>query len=182
VKRRNFYGPKPPPEPEWPNITTLRCPLPWGCLPTAYAMATGIPFYEWINAIGHDGSEVIFDYLPDPQRRRGFHYQELYRAALTFGIATTEIQLNPVTTTDGKNRYPLVFKEGNVLSFTETLKGRRAVIGGVNSEGVGHAVAFDGDLWLAYDPVKPEPATLWDGSLDPKIAFLLHRLPLTKRA
>jgi len=165
----------------WPHIAMLKTPLPWGCLPTAFSMATGIPFYEWINATGHDGSEIIFEYLPDPQRRRGWHPQELIRAALGFGIAVTEIQTNPVITTDGKNRYPLAYREGNVLAFAEALKGQRAVIGGVTSEGLGHAVAFDGDLWLAFNSVKSSPTTLWDGGFDPKIAYLLHRIDLTNR-
>lgn len=163
----------------WPHIPMRSCPTAWSCLPTAFSMATGIPYEKWIDAIGHDGSLVIFEYLDDPQKRRGFHPQEMIRAALSFGIGVTELQVNPTITTDGKNRYPVVFEGGNVLSFATALRGQRAVIGGVTNRGVGHAVAFDGDLWLVFDPARTAPATLWDGLFTPTMAFILHRLNLT---
>jgi hypothetical protein len=160
----------------WPHIPLLPSQTPWGCLPTAFCMATGIPYPEWIKAIGHDGGQIVFEYLPEPQNRRGFHPQEMIRAALSFGIGVTELQVNPVITTDGVNRYPVAFEGGNVLSFSTVLRGQRAVVGGVTNKGVGHAVAFDGDLWLVFDPARTAPATLWDGLFTPKLAYILHRL------
>lgn len=159
----------------WPNIVPLRSPLPWACLPTAFSMATGVPFWKWILAIGHDGGQVIFENLPEPLKRRGFHPQELIRAALSFDIAVTELQINPVITTDGKNRYPVVYEGGNLRAFTEALYGRRAVIGGMTDMGLGHAVAWDGDLALCYDPARTEPYPLLGAGFQPKYAFLLTK-------
>lgn len=160
----------------WPHIALQPCPTSWGCLPTAFSMATGIPYPEWIKAIGHDGGQIVFEYLPEPQNRRGFHPQEMIRAALSFGIGVTELQVNPVITTDGVNRYAVVFDGGNVQSFATALRGRRAVIGGVTNKGIGHAVAFDGDLWMQFDSARKSPATLWDGLFTHKLAYVLHRL------
>lgn len=162
----------------WPHARLVRSPLPWGCLPTAFSMATGIPFHKWIEAIGHDGGTIIYEYLPDPQKRRGFHPQELVRAALSFGIACTEIQVNPVITTNGDNRYPIAFKDGNVVSFLKMLEGQRAVVGGVMASGVGHAVAFDGVLMAMFDPNAATPSVGW-GDFVPRNAYLLHRIDLT---
>lgn len=163
----------------WPNIVPIRSPLSWACLPTAFSMATGIPFWTLIKEIGHDGSDVIFDYLPDPLNRRGFHPQELIRVMLDHQIAVTELQINPVITTDGKNRYPVVYAGGNFNLFIDRLDGSRAVIAGVTDGGVGHAVAWDGDLYLCFDPATNDPHPLLGVGFNPKFAYLLHRICLT---
>jgi len=160
----------------WPHIALRKSPVAWGCLPTSFSMATGIPYEEWVAAIGHDGSQIIFEYLPDPTRRRGFHPQELIRAALGFGISVTELQINPITTTDGRNMFPIIYKDGNVAAFMDMLRGQRAVIAGITNVGIGHACAFDGDLWLRFDSACNEPVPLWDGTFTPSYAYLLHHL------
>lgn len=163
----------------WPHCKLMKPPLPWGCLPTAFCVATGIPFYEWINCIGHDGSQIVFEFLPEPQNRRGFHPQELIKAALTFGVAVTELQVNPIVTTDGKNRYPVVYRGGNAEAFSEALRGQRAVIGGITRAGLGHAAAWDGELGLLFDGVRSAPARLYDEGFKPTTAYILHRISLT---
>ena len=48
----------------------------WSCLPTAFAIATDHSVQEILRRIGHDGSEIVWPDLPDPQCRRSFHVQE----------------------------------------------------------------------------------------------------------
>lgn len=53
-------------------------PNAWSCLPAAVAMAVGEKPRDVIEFIGHDGSEIIFPDLPEPQNRRGFHIGEMF--------------------------------------------------------------------------------------------------------
>jgi hypothetical protein len=92
------------------------------------------------------------------------------------GIAVTELQVYPTLTTDGKNCFPILYSGGNVRAFRETLRGQRAVLAGTTNKGIGHAVAFDGELELVFDPARTEPAWLFDDVFTPSYALILHRI------
>jgi hypothetical protein len=52
-------------------------PNKWSCLPTCLAMALDLELPDVFERIGHDGSEILWSDLPDPQRRRAFAYEEI---------------------------------------------------------------------------------------------------------
>lgn len=71
----------------------LKKPNRWSCLSTAFAMAIDRSFDEVIEAIGHDGSEIIWPELEEPFKRRAFHIEELQYIALRFGVIL--VQFSP---------------------------------------------------------------------------------------
>ncbi len=70
-------------------------PNAWSCVITALAMTLDIPVEDVIKEAGHDGSEIIFPLLEEPQCRKGFHFQELVKIAWRHGYAMTPIELFP---------------------------------------------------------------------------------------
>ena len=45
----------------------------------------------------------------------------------------------------------------------------------MTNRGTGHAVAYDGDLNLVFDPARTFPAKLFDGEFTPHYALILTR-------
>lgn len=68
-------------------------PNRWSCIPTAFAMAAGIPVSDFILKIGHDGSKVMHPDLLEPNGRKAFHIQECLAVCLDFGIKFTPFEL-----------------------------------------------------------------------------------------
>lgn len=124
--------------------------LRWQCLPTAFAMALDVPLADVLQAVGHDGSEIVEPSLPEPACRRGFHPQELLDVCLRRGFAATLVELFPVLRSlpTGGDRV-LVFPEGNWERFTRAIKSSRGVIEGRGAR-TGHAVAYENGR--IYDP------------------------------
>ncbi len=61
-------------------ITLQQRPEGWMCMPIAFAMALDMPVADLLEAIGHDGSKIIFPNRPAPACHQGFHIQELIKA------------------------------------------------------------------------------------------------------
>ena len=126
-------------------------PNRWSCIPTSFAMALDIPVDEFIQAIGHDGSEIIGPALAAPAGRRGFHEQECLTVAVTRGFACTPIEFTPASQfLDGQKR-PIEFPagaatfDGNRDRFSRHVNTSRGVVTGM-SRRTRHAVAFDHGL------------------------------------
>lgn len=64
----------------------------WSCLPTAWSYVIGWPVWSIIKAIGHNGSQICWPNLPEPNCRRGFHPQELIYLGDRFGFVTTTFE------------------------------------------------------------------------------------------
>jgi len=102
---------------------------------------------EWlIEKIGHDGSEVWWPRLPDPQSRRGFHIQELIDIAFTCGFAVTPFEAWPVSR--GETCIPVPLRIPAEQRIYSIATGRPGVATGVNGKGVPHAIAWDGSKVL----------------------------------
>jgi hypothetical protein len=69
----------------------MRQPTPWSCLPTAFAMTSGVSMKEILEVIGHDGSEICWPDLEEPFCRRGFCVQEIVVAGLILGFSVMNI-------------------------------------------------------------------------------------------
>lgn len=122
-------------------------PNAWSCLPTAFAMCLDVPTQKVIEAIGHDGSEVIFEDYPDPMCRRGFHTSELMDYCLrVHGLYVSLIPLSVRLWTKDNKAYHDLYKDENIderLAFY--LSNKRAVVLEPT-----HAIAYDGHE--LYDP------------------------------
>jgi len=121
----------------------LKTPNSWSCLPTAFAIALEVPLEAVLAIVGHDGSEERFKSLPDPQRRRGFHQQEMVKMCLEDGIAATPIELLPSVAPYGD---PVAYGDprGECDWFFQNLRDSEGVLECRTSMGVGHAVAYSG--------------------------------------
>ena len=119
-------------------------PTRWSCLPTAFAMAMNKPVVEIFKAIGHDGSEILFPALEEPQNRRAFHIAECIRAAYMAGYAVTQFEVHPILSPDGIHTVDFEI----IPPFKMTSFG--VATGRPLGKFLRHAVAFEGTT--AYDP------------------------------
>jgi len=88
-------------------------PYPWSCLASSMAMVLGLATEEFHRLAGHDGSEIIFPWLPEPQRRRGFHIQEAVHVARKLKYSMSPFELVPVVAPTAQN--PDGYGDGSVL-------------------------------------------------------------------
>ena len=121
----------------------------WSCLPTAFAMVMDYPVSVIIQSLGHDGSKIIplWEHLPSPRNRQGFHIQELIRLAVKAGWAVTPIEAEPTSEVDGK-LMPLGLYVPNLSEmFVERwMLGTTGVVTGqAIASGMRHAVAWNMD-------------------------------------
>ena len=116
----------------------------WSCLPTAFAMALSVHVDALLSIIGHDGSEIIWPELRDPERRRSFHIQEMVWASHNLGYSVTPHEARPTTLPHGATQ----LLEIENAEFETTLRQSQGVLTGVNGHGLRHAVAWDGNLIL----------------------------------
>jgi hypothetical protein len=154
-------------------------PFRWACGVTAFAMAIDLPVNQFVDEIGHDGSEVICPSLPEPSGRRGFHEQECITVALNHGFACTLIEALPASLFANGHKQVVLFPHdaatlgGNRDRFTRYIRNSRGVLTGKTRQ-ARHAVAFDHGLVIDPDngstfPFSFEacesrgffPSTLW---------------------
>ena len=133
----------------------------WTCLPASFATVLGITLEDLLKRIGHDGSEVIWNYLPDPEKRRGFHPQEMIDVAETMGVAITPIEgrptSRPLLTDRTRPRCPVPPFEVPLdihPRWGRYLEGSVGVLTGLNLIGRPHAVVWDG--FQILDPASGE--------------------------
>ena len=121
----------------------------WSCLLASAAMALDTTTQDLIEMIGHDGSMIIFPELPEPAKRRGFHYQEIVDCAIKLGYTVTPIESLPYSTPNGKLDFPVDFKISNEQRLREHMKGTKGIVTGLSRQWR-HAVYWDAKL--IYDP------------------------------
>lgn len=133
------------------SMIKLKKPNGWSCSITSFAMATDSLIFDFIAAIGHDGSEIVFPELPEPICRRGFHEQELVAACIDLGFTCTPFELWPVSDHGyGKTRNATPMRSE---PFTRLVQRNSGVITGRTVK-CGHAVAFE--RGMIYDPDGPQ--------------------------
>lgn len=108
-------------------------------------MVLGISLNEMITRIGHDGSEIVFPHLLEPQRRRCFHIQEMIAVSFSLKRPTTEFQFNPCMTPNGVDIF-----EVPASGIQELMSVSIGVLLG-KGRVHGHAVAWNGTH--IYDPL-----------------------------
>jgi len=154
----------------------LKQPNRWSCLPTAIAMLINKSVDDVIRAVGHDGSEIIWPELPEPNNRRSFHPQEMYPLIIENGYLVTVFDKTPFLANSPEQAFmELGFGINNhepydrLTELYERLKGRmleinqdlvidkfmehcNGVLIGLGVARTPHAVAWNADEGLIYDP------------------------------
>lgn len=124
-------------------------PYQWACSITALAMTIDVPVVELMELLGHDGSEIIWDHLPEPMCRRGFHSQELIHLAWRFGYTVTPFEIFPCIRAmyGAIDDYPVILNEGenaNWRQFFDVIRETKGIIEGrCEPGGCHHAMHFD---------------------------------------
>lgn len=109
-------------------------------------MVIDVPVKTIVDAIGHDGSEIIAPQLPEPRCRRAYHIDELTVAALGFGYALVQLDAHPtMIRSDGST-----YKVSPLLCYW--LSGSPGLLGTVGPK-QGHMCAWNG--FQVYDPTVP---------------------------
>lgn len=155
-------------------------PNKWSCLPTALANALRDDVRIYWDYLGHDGSEIVWPELPEPQCRRGFHIQEMVDLAYKLGRLLVpiemeslvqkdvtqawmdlgnEIQSLVVNGGDGKRLTDLYLNMGRLIvpfprmTPIEFYFGKHdGILLGKGSRGRSHAAAWNHKEQLVYDP------------------------------
>lgn len=132
-------------------MIAVRTPNAWSCLAASFATVLNLSVEQIVEYVEHDGSEIIWPHLPDPQKRRSFHIQEMIDVAARFGYSVTPFEALPRAKVYQEDRvYPLEFKAGNAYRINKHLDSAKGVLTGFNLTGKPHAVAWDGQL--IHDP------------------------------
>lgn len=116
----------------------------WQCVITAFAMVLNVHVEDLIRLVGHDGSEIAFPDLPEPERRQGHNIYEMIRVAVNLGYAVTPIPLRPATTPANNPAREIIIgtDEGNWNDFSSHLQHSRGIIECSGPYGY-HVIAYD---------------------------------------
>lgn len=120
-------------------------PERWLCMATAFAIALELPLEDFLFLVGHDGSDILFPELPEPQCRRGHHIQECIDVAIKLNKTATPIELVPAIK-GPKGNIIIAYgnsPQGNLERFRSVVENCRGVIEGQVPGGCFHALAFD---------------------------------------
>jgi hypothetical protein len=124
----------------------------WSCLPTSFGMILGLTPKEMFEAIGHDGSEIVWPQVDDPSCRRAFHIQECIIVALQQMMFPVEIEVESYATLDDYSVEPFKLPYRDDI-FEEQLKLISGVLLGRDHRDKPHAVAWNRQEQMIYDPV-----------------------------
>lgn len=117
----------------------------WSCLPASFATVLDASINHVLRCVGHDGSEILRPEMPDPERRRGFHIQEMIEVAIFYGYAVTPIEARPMMRLFGhQEATELPLDEGAVRRLTRLMGAHIGVLTGLNPQGRPHAVVWNG--------------------------------------
>ena len=147
-------------------------PYPWACLPTAFAIATGVPVTDLIEATGHDGSEIRWPNQREPSCRRAWHVQEIIRVLYRVGWNITPLERSPRSAPAGSSA---IFQIHNPDIVRDAVYYARGVLTGsisVPGRRVGHAVAFDHGM--ICDP-RGKVCHFSEFDFIPTCAWVVHR-------
>lgn len=121
-------------------------PNRWSCTLASFAMALDVPIAELADEVGHDGSEIIFPALTDPQRRRAFHVQEFIAPCIRRNYAPVIVEPAPCI---GANLMYIYHLPTSEVLLTQLMTKFTGVIFG-QIRGQMHACAWDKSI--CYDP------------------------------
>ena len=131
-------------------LTMQTQPNGWSCLPTAFAIATGINVTRLILMIGHDGSKILYPEFDDPHKRQAFHPQELLIVCYEYGFMVMRLDMEVYHGPLGTGPSHVLQLPQNVLN--KMLFENNCVLVGTTPSGKRHAVAWCSSRELILDP------------------------------
>ncbi len=114
-------------------------PNRWSCLPTSLAMVLKVRVRVIFELLGHDGSEILWPDLPEPQKRRSFSLQEMVYVADKFNRKLVCHDKQWCNTPDGVN---ITNFDPPDNYFQDQMQKHDGIITGVTTQGMRHAVAW----------------------------------------
>jgi hypothetical protein len=135
-------------------------------------MVLDVPVQKIINAVGHDGSEIIFPGLSPPYNRRSFHIQEMIDTCILRNYAVVEIQRFPVGEVDCLHVYHIPVSNGRLNYY---LVNYNSVLVGTGKSGQPHAVAWD-----KHNVFDPNGTTYNIKRFNIETLFLIVKFNITK--
>lgn len=119
-------------------------PNNWSCTVAATATVLDIEISTLVELIGHDGSEIVFDDLPDPLCRRSFSLQEIGFALWNLGYIFTGFDVEPLGIVDEDHMYSISYPDGE-KRFEKLMKQTVGVgCGKIVCTDITHAFAWNG--------------------------------------
>ena len=120
-------------------------PNRWSCIPTSFAMCFDLPVVQLIKRLGHDGSKIVRPLELEPNRRIGFHVQEMIDLGVIFGYGVLVIESDPVLVGADGTEHEVI---GIVSVFKYMTMFPGVILGTINNRR--HAAAYD--TRTVYDP------------------------------
>lgn len=115
-------------------------------------MVLGHSVERIVKLIGHDGSEILWPHLGEPERRTAFHIEEIQYAARSLGFAficyVPAFMYQPIR----GNLNSVVDVRKFDKQFPEVLLSMDGILLGQGKAGTDHAVAWNHKEGLIYDP------------------------------
>ena len=134
-------------------------PNDWSCLPTSFANVLRMDLGEFMQRIGHDGSDIV----PEWGERRGFHTQECIEVCETMGVRCVMIDLFPLAAPGPDSPPVAVYMGAPKLRLERHMGDSEGVLLGTvkkDTRLVGHAAA-----WYDDTIIDPRGGGLcWDAS------------------
>ena len=143
----------------------------WSCSLAAVAMVIDEDQRKLIEEIGHDGSEIVLPELPEPARRRGFHFQELIDCAIKRDFTVTPIEVLPYSTPDGTHEFRIDFKIDRRERLIKYMQNTKGVLTGLARQWR-HAIAWDGTRY--FDPRGQASIDMPDLTID--VYYRFHKI------
>lgn len=123
----------------------------YSCLPTAFAVALGIPVRDLLVELGHDGSQIVFSAEPEPLCRRAFHVQEFLGPCLRRGYVPLLVEAAPAIESSDGEKFVVAFTNTHIERLTAYMEAYAGVVIGDKPNGTGHALAWDRHLFYNND-------------------------------
>lgn len=117
-------------------------PNSWSCLPTAFAIAVEMTVKDFINLIGHDGSEIVRPDYSDPFCRKAFNIIECIHVMYDLGFSVTPFDAKPASAINNKEPVQIWSDEESDKRINKILSSEIGVITGYVPNA--HSVVWDG--------------------------------------
>lgn len=131
-------------------MNLLRQPNNYSCMPTAFAMATNSTPEYYFKEIGHDGSPILFEDMPEPYNHRCFVYPECFMVALDLGFASTDLPVAYGISPSAKSSSKSVIINQLERVYTRMRHYKGVLFGRYKGSDERHCMAWDG--WEVLDP------------------------------
>lgn len=126
-------------------------PNSWSCVPTAFAMVAGVSVDEVFKDLGDDGSEIVHPSLIEPLCRRSFSWTQMVWWMYTRGWAAFPFIIESIQSPMCHDEFQCVYRLPAPLVMLTQSK-FSGVFLGTSVKGNLHAVAWDHEYGLVYDP------------------------------